>query len=84
MVMRYYRFTVIWYYFRKKRKKMSSKDDKITPKSSTIANDTFEEPPTKKPKVVTGKKSKGFKVKLRTGIGLLACKTFTSMTVFRG
>ena len=45
---------------------MSSKDDKITPKSSTIANDTFEEPPTKKPKVVTGKKSKGFKVKLRT------------------
>ena len=43
--------------YRKKRKKMSSKDDKITPKSSTIANDTFEEPPTKKPKVVTGKKA---------------------------
>ena len=52
--------------YRKKQKKMSSKDDKIKPKSSTEANDTFEEPPTKKPKVVTGKKSKGFKVKLRT------------------
>ena len=40
---------------------MSSKDDKIKPKSSTIANDTLEEPHTKKPKVVTGKKSKNKK-----------------------
>ena len=36
---------------------MSSKDNKITPKSSTIANDTFEEPPTKKQKVITGQKA---------------------------
>ena len=36
---------------------MSSKDNKITPKSSTLANDTFEEPPAKKQKVITGQKA---------------------------